>query len=113
MSLEEQHVGQSSIWISCTFSKRVDVHKDGSAFNISEGIPAALRSRSTKPVSLRLPRFDRNLNTGNMIASEHVISAKQTVSHGSIYPSRLVLPMIPARSSGVPVITGCPQTVSV
>jgi hypothetical protein len=43
----------------------------------------------------------------------NVISAKQTLSHGSEYPSRLVLPMIPARSSGFPVITGCPQTVSV
>jgi predicted acyl esterase len=48
--------------------------------------------------SSNFPRFDRNPNTGNMIASEvNVISAKQTVRHDSEYPSRLVLPIIPAR----------------
>jgi uncharacterized protein len=47
--------------------------------------------------SSNFPRFDRNPNTGNTIGSEvNVISAKQTVWHGRKYPSRLVLPIIPA-----------------
>jgi putative CocE/NonD family hydrolase len=109
-------------------AKLVDVHQDGSAFNISEGIlrrsyqeaqsPSAAekvheihielwptsmlffkRHRIRLEVSSsNFPRFDRNPNTGNMIASEvNVISAKQTVRHDSEYPSRLVLPIIPAR----------------
>jgi hypothetical protein len=64
--------------------------------------------------SSNFPRFDRNPNTGKVIASEvNFISAKQTVRHRSEYPSRLVLPIIPAQYSEVPVTTGCRQTVSV
>jgi uncharacterized protein len=109
-------------------AKLVDVHKDGSAFNISEGIlrrsyqEAQSASAAEKvheihidlwPTSMlffkrhrirlevsssNFPRFDRNPNTGNIIASEvNVIAAKQTVRHGSEYPSRLVLPITPSR----------------
>jgi putative CocE/NonD family hydrolase len=108
-------------------AKLVDVRQDGSAFNISEGIlrrsyQEAQRSTAKKvheihielwPTSMvffrrhrirlevsssNFPRFDRNPNTGNMIASEmNVISARQTVWHGSEYPSHLVLPIIPER----------------
>jgi uncharacterized protein len=47
--------------------------------------------------SSNFPRFDRNPNTGGDIASAvKVISAKQTVRHDPDYPSRLILPIIPA-----------------
>jgi len=47
--------------------------------------------------SSNFPRFDRNPNTGGNIASAvKVISAKQTVRHDPDYPSRLILPIIPA-----------------
>jgi hypothetical protein len=107
-------------------AKLVDVHPDGSAFNISEGILRrsyqAVRGQSAEQIykihldlwptsmvffkrhrirlevsSSNFPRFDRNPNTGNSIASEvNVIPAKQTVRHGRGYPSRLILPTIPA-----------------
>jgi putative CocE/NonD family hydrolase len=105
-------------------AKLVDVHQDGSAFNISEGIlrrsyqeaqsPSAAENVHETHIELwptsmvffkghrirlevsssNFPRFDRNPNTGNKIASEvNVISAKQTVRHGPEYPSRLILPI--------------------
>ena len=111
-------------------AKLVDVHQDGSAFNISEGIlrrsyqeaqsPSAARKVQEIHIELwptsmlffkrhrirlevsssNFPRFDRNPNTGNRIASEvNVISAQQTVWHGPEYPSRLVLPIIPAQQN--------------
>jgi hypothetical protein len=108
-------------------AKLVDVHPDGSAFNISEGILRRSYQEVQGPStaekvheihldlwqtsmvffkghrirlevsSSNFPRFDRNPNTGNKIASEvNVISAKQAVRHGLEYPSRLILPIIPA-----------------
>lgn len=109
-------------------AKLVDVYPDGSAFNISDGIlrrtyqdaegPAA--SERVQEINIELwptsmvffkghrirlevsssnfPRFDRNPNTGDRIASEvNVISAKQTVRHDQVYPSRLILPIVPPR----------------
>lgn len=109
-------------------AKLVDVHPDGSAFNISDGIlrrtyqdaqsPAA--SERIQQIHIELwptsmvffkghrirvevsssnfPRFDRNPNTGDNIASEaKVRAAKQTVMHDPEYPSRLILPIIPLR----------------
>jgi len=109
-------------------AKLVDVHPDGLAYNISEGIlrrsypqvERSLTARNVPEVQIELwptsmvffkghrirlevsssnfPRFDRNPNTGKMIASElNFTSAKQFVMHGQEYPSRLVLPIIPAR----------------
>jgi putative CocE/NonD family hydrolase len=102
--------------------KLVDVWPDGSAFNVSEGIlrrqyrsqlntgteiTIALWPTSTvflKGHQIRLevsssnyPRFDRNPNTGEsmMTATESVL-AHQTVHHGVLSPSRLILPLIPA-----------------
>jgi hypothetical protein len=86
----------------------VDVHQDGSAFNISEGILRRSHQEAQNPSAAEKVR-EIHIELWPL----NVISAKQTLSHGSEYTSRLVLPMIPARSSGVPVITGCPQTVSV
>jgi uncharacterized protein len=109
-------------------AKLVDVHQNGSAFNISEGIlrrsyqeaqgPSAAKRVHEIHIELwptsivffkghrirlevsssNFPRFDRNPNTGNRISTEvHIISAKQTLRHDSEYPSRLILPIIPAR----------------
>ena len=47
--------------------------------------------------SSNFPRFDRNPNTGELPGRSAVmVSALQTVFHSSEYPSRLVLPVIPA-----------------
>jgi putative CocE/NonD family hydrolase len=47
--------------------------------------------------SSNFPRFDRNPNTGELPGrSADVASALQTVHHSSAYPSRIVLPVVPA-----------------
>ena len=47
--------------------------------------------------SSNFPRFDRDPNTGTVIASEtNVATEKQSVMHSKEYPSHLVLPIIPA-----------------
>ncbi|MHB8648065.1 MAG: CocE/NonD family hydrolase [Thermomicrobiales bacterium] len=47
--------------------------------------------------SSNFPRFDRNPNTGELPGrSTEMVSALQTVFHSSEFPSRLVLPVIPA-----------------
>jgi hypothetical protein len=47
--------------------------------------------------SSNFPRFDRNPNTGELPGrSAEMVSALQTVFHSSEYPSRLILPVIPA-----------------
>lgn len=48
--------------------------------------------------SSNFPRFDRNPNTGGVIATttrEECIVAHQTVHHSAEYPSRITLPIIP------------------
>jgi putative CocE/NonD family hydrolase len=46
--------------------------------------------------SSNFPRFDRNPNTGRTLADETTLKkAEQNVFHGRIYPSHLVLPVIP------------------
>lgn len=50
--------------------------------------------------SSNFPRFDRNLNSALTIADEtRIIKAKQTVFHQKGYPSALILPIIPAKTS--------------
>ena len=103
--------------------KLVDVHPDGSAFNVSDGIlrsgfqPRHERSSPARieidlwPTSmlfrkghrLRLevssssfPRYDRNPNTGGPIAAErHPVTAEQVVFHDPSATSHLRLPIIP------------------
>jgi putative CocE/NonD family hydrolase len=103
--------------------KLVDVHPDGKAYNVSDGIlrrsypqPAASGAATEIAVELwptsmlfrrghRLrvevsssnhPRFDRNPNTGGDIPTErHPVMAKQSLSHGAAAPSRVILPVIP------------------
>jgi putative CocE/NonD family hydrolase len=46
--------------------------------------------------SSNFPRFDRNLNTGKPLADETVLNqAAQRVYHGAIYPSQVLLPVVP------------------
>lgn len=99
--------------------KLVDVHPDGSGYNVSEGIlrrsfvansPAEIRIemwptsnvfRRGHRIRLQVsssnyPRFDRNLNTGRSIALEtRAELASQTVYHGAPTPSRILLPIVP------------------
>ena len=102
--------------------KLVDVHPDGSAYYVSEGAlrlkPGDLKPDGPTEISIDLwptsmvfkeghrirlevssssyPHFDRNPNTGRDIATETApIASTQTVSHGTDYLSRLVLPVIP------------------
>jgi len=50
--------------------------------------------------SSNFPRFDRNPNTGRAFADETVLNkAAQTVYHGAIYPSHVLLPVVPAAGS--------------
>ena len=47
--------------------------------------------------SSSFPRFSRNLNTGEDVGTgTRMQVAHQTVLHTSVYPSRVVLPVIPA-----------------
>jgi putative CocE/NonD family hydrolase len=47
--------------------------------------------------SSNFPRFDRNLNTGEKIATgTRMQVAHQTVLHTQTYPSHILLPIIPA-----------------
>jgi putative CocE/NonD family hydrolase len=47
--------------------------------------------------SSNFPRFDRNPNTGRSVADETSLNkAAQTVYHGAMYPSHVLLPVVPA-----------------
>ena len=103
-------------------AKLVDVHPDGSAYNVSDGI---LRRSYSGPAgsakiheirielwptsmvffkghrmrlevsSSNFPRFARNPNTQNNSATEtNPVSATQIVHHGARFPSRLILPFV-------------------
>lgn len=104
-------------------AKLVDVHPDGRAFNVSDGIlrrnypgvepasapseiaielwPASMLFRRGHRMRLEVsssnyPRYDRNPNTGTPAATERrPVSATQEVHHGVAWPSRIVLPVIP------------------
>jgi uncharacterized protein len=50
--------------------------------------------------SSNFPRFDRNPNTGRPLADETVLKkAQQTVYHDRIYPSHVLLPVVPESTS--------------
>jgi hypothetical protein len=117
-------VGTSAVNTDFT-GKLVDVHPDGSAFNISDGIlrraygtaaaignagrevevelwPTSILLRAGHRIRLEVsssnfPRFDRNPNTGEPIATAtHFIRSTQRIFHAPDTPSRLILPVIPA-----------------
>lgn len=100
--------------------KLVDVHPDGSAYNVSEGILRRKYDQPDAPTEIEIdlwptsmvflkghrirlevsssnyPRFDRNPNTGRQIATEtSPVVATQTIYHSTEIPSRLILPVIP------------------
>jgi len=113
------HVETDAVHTDFT-AKLVDVHPDGSAYNVSEGVlrqryepgspreisielwPTSMLFRAGHRIRLEVssssyPRFDRNPNTGRDIASEREpVAAHQRVRHGPDAPSRLILPVIPA-----------------
>ena len=110
-------------------AKLVDVHPDGRAFNVAEGIlRARYRESLTEPTLLEpgetyefevdlvgtsiafleghrirvhitsshFPQFDRNPNTGAPFGTTDTFQvAHQTVQHTAVYPSHIVLPVIP------------------
>jgi putative CocE/NonD family hydrolase len=46
--------------------------------------------------SSNFPRFDRNTNTGNVIAEDEGFKpAMQTILHNAQYPSHITLPLVP------------------
>lgn len=100
--------------------KLVDVHPDGKAYNVSDGIvrraytaqsapqeitiqlwPTSMLFRKGHRVCIEVsssnyPRYDRNPNTGRDIAREtSPRAATQSVYHGVLTPSRIILPVIP------------------
>jgi putative CocE/NonD family hydrolase len=102
--------------------KLVDVHPDGMAYNVSDGIlrraypqptretpqeitvelwPTSMLFRRGHRVRVEVsssnyPRYDRNPNTGRDIATEtDPRPASQTVHHSPAAPSRIILPLIP------------------
>jgi putative CocE/NonD family hydrolase len=107
-------------------AKLVDVHANGVAYNVSDGIirhsyqPAAAPATAEPteititlwPTSMvfrrghrirlevagsNFPRFDRNPNTGEPAATARTVAvATQVVHHGRQAPSRITLPLIPA-----------------
>lgn len=104
-------------------TKLVDVHPDGTVYNVSDGIlrrSYTHTAESQVPVEISIdlwptgivfkrghrirlevsssnfPRYDRNPNTGRPIPIEtEPVIARQTVYHGPQWPSRLILPIIP------------------
>lgn len=104
--------------------KLVDVHRDGSAYNISTGIirrSFSIQERELgRPVEVEIslwptsmvflkdhrirlevsssnyPHFDRNPNMGTYIPTERrTRNANQVVFHSEAYPSRMILPIVP------------------
>lgn len=106
-------------------AKLLDVHPDGAAYNLSDGI-VRQHYQAGKPTKIEInlwptsnlflkghqirleisssnfPRYDRNPNTGAFIPTAiKMSSARQTVHHSKQYPSYLILPVIP-RDHGAP-----------
>lgn len=104
-------------------AKLVDVHPDGRAYNISDGILRRAYA-STDPTEINIelwptsmvfkpghrirleisssnfPRYDRNPNTGRDIATEtEPVVAYQTVFHDASHMSQLILPIVPRASA--------------
>ena len=103
-------------------AKLVDVHPDGSAYNLSDGIlrQTYKASDGNAPTKIEIelwpssnvffkghkirlevsssnfPRYDRNPNTGEFIpTATKSKAANQKIFHSEKYPSQLILPIIP------------------
>jgi uncharacterized protein len=60
--------------------------------------------------SSNFPRFDRNPNTGRPFADETMLAvAQQTVHHSRLYPSHVLLPVIPPAQPATDVVTRGPS----
>lgn len=106
-------------------AKLVDVYPDGKAYNVTEGILRQSYKGVNQPTKIQIelwptsmvflkghkirlevsssnyPRFDRNPNTGGVIATETTsVTAKQDVYHDTASPSHLILPVIPNSKRG-------------
>lgn len=102
--------------------KLVDVHPDGDAYNISDGILRHSYTANSNPTEITVelwptsmlfkrghkirieisssnfPRYDRNTNTGGDILKEtSPVAAIQTLHHSPAMPSRVILPVIPRK----------------
>ena len=100
--------------------KLIDVHPNGKAYNVSDGILRRAYTIQEAPheISIELwptsmlfhkghririevsssnyPRYDRNLNTGGDNATQTMyLIAHQTIHHNAMAPSRIILPVIP------------------
>jgi len=115
------HVATDAVSTDFTV-KLVDVHPDGNAYNVSDGIlrrsypqpaqspteitielwPTSIVFRSGHRIRLEVagsnfPRFDRNPHTGEPVATARMTAlATEAVHHGRQAPSRIMLPVIPA-----------------
>lgn len=105
-------------------AKLVDVHPDGTAYNVCDGILRrsyrTLGDEAGVPVEIEIelwptshlfklghrlrlevsssnfPRYDRNPNTGAEISTAvETKTAHQAVFHSAAHPSRVILPVIP------------------
>jgi putative CocE/NonD family hydrolase len=104
--------------------KLVDVHPDGKAFNVSDGIlrrdyskadgsdgaaraitielwPTSMLFRQGHRIRIEVsssnfPRYDRNTNTGKPVATDDSpVAATQVVYHSPQRPSSILLPIVP------------------
>ncbi|MDX3571066.1 CocE/NonD family hydrolase [Streptomyces sp. ID05-47C] len=110
--------GPSTDWVA----RLCDVDEDGVSRNVADGIVRVRAATPGEPAehavdlwstsivfrvghrirvqvtSSNFPRWDRNLNTGEPEESATVARvARQQVFHDSTRPSRIVLPVVPAR----------------
>jgi uncharacterized protein len=101
-------------------ARLVDVHPDGRAFNLTDGIVRA-SFEPNQPTELTIdlwatsnvfkaghrirvdvtsssfPRWDRNPNTGHPFGSDDELRpARQTILHDADHPSHIVLPVVPS-----------------
>ena len=72
------------------YQYRIDLASTSNVFKKGHQIRVEISSSN-------FPRFDRNLNTGESIhTGTRMVVAEQTVLHTAIYPSHIVLPVIPS-----------------
>ena len=83
-------------------AKLVDVHADGTAYNVSDGILRQRYTAGRNPSAMaparagsNFPRFDRNPHVDEPIATATTArAATHVVFHGATTPSRLMLPVV-------------------
>ena len=72
-----------------TYQYEIDLAVTGNVFKKGHRIRIEVSSSN-------FPRFDRNHNTGNDLGTDtEMRPAQQTVQHSKMYPSHVLLPVIP------------------